>query len=295
MKDGKVALHVTENDSVVDKSFRRQAILGGDADLQLSKLVYHWDPLVSYGWEFPGFVSSDLLVVATPTRGWAAADWSTLEWNQVFEEGDGPGVASFLSPVVAGKSVFLGVERGWAKGIMSWDREHGLRPLLFRDGDMLDGTSNFGTDGKDMVWTLGQRDEPPVQTAAFDRFHLMTAPFTTDPAVIESQARVVREERDGWIGMAETLAYRVGCGYAAHLTVNGDLSVTRLSDGADWLVERLPPPDRGSWGFGKVLGVTCSEVFVRLLTTEGSDPVKTTLSTARIRIDSLGQPNFQGK
>jgi len=294
MNDGKVALHVTENDSVVDKSFRRQAILGGDAHGPLSNLVFHWDPLVSYGWEFPGFVSSDLLVVATPTRGWAAADWSTMGWNQVFEEADGSRVANFLGTVVAGKSVFLGVERGWAKGIMSWEREHGLRPLLFRDGDTLEGTSNFGTDGKDMVWTQGQRDGPEL-TAVYDRFFLMTAPFSPDPAVVGSTARLVREERDGWIREDERAPYRVGCGYAAHLTLNGELAVTRLSDGADWLVERLPPPERTSWGFGKVLGVTCSEVFVRLFTTEGSDPVKTTLSTARIRIDSLGQPSFPGK
>ena len=188
-----------------------------------------------------------------------------------------------------GKNVFFGVEGGGKRGIMSWNPEHGLRPFLRRYGDRLENTSNFGTDGKDMVWTLARRAEPQTNYQ-FDEYYLMTAPFTTDPAVVASQARVVRKEHDG--SLHPNCEYRVGCGYAVHITMRSDLVVTRLSDGAQWIVERFQPPERDYWSFGKVIGVTCDDVFVLLSSREGFYPDTHTSSIARIRIDSLGEPSF---
>jgi len=288
MNQGKLAVRVTGKDPQAELDFSLQAVLGGDVDGPLANLVYQWDPPPPDGWTLSAFVSSDLLVIATPTFHRAAADWRTMQWREVWERD--PEGLMVGGTVVWGKNVFVEAHGGGVGGIMSWDPEHGLRNMLRRYGDRLEGKSNFGTDGKDMVWTMGRRKEPQYKAAKYDKYYLMTAPFTTDPAVVEAQARVVREEHDGWF--IPDAAYRVGCGYAAHITIRADLVVTRLSDGAEWVVERLPPPERDWWSFGQVLGVTCDEVFVPLSSREGYYLDTSTLSVARIRIDSLGEPSF---
>ena len=141
-----------------------------------------------------------------------------------------------------------------------------------------------------MVRTFGRRAEPEYRVADYDHYYVMTAPFTTDPAVVAAQSRTVREEHDG--SFHPDARYRVGCGFAAHVTENHDLVVVRLADGAEWVVKRLPPPDRDSWGFVDVLAVTCDEVFVYLDSNEGFYPNTETESVARIRIDSLGTPSY---
>jgi len=214
-----------------------------------------------------------------------------MQWQEIW--GKDPEGLMVGDTVVWGKNVFIGVNGGGMVGIMSWNPEDGLRPFLRRHGDRLEGASNFGTDGKDMVWTLGRRKEPRYSGGLYDEYFLLTAPFTTDPSVVASNARMVREEHDG--RFMRDVEYRVGCGYAAHKTIKSDLVVVRLSDGAQWIVERLPPPDRDSWSFGKVLGVTCDEVFLGLFSREGFYPGTGTSSIARIRIDSLGEPSFPAR
>ena len=288
MNQGKVVVRVVGKDPWVELDFSQQAVLGGDVYDPMAKLVYQWDPPPSGSWALSAFASSELLVIATPTFGRAAADWKTMQWREIWEKD--PEGLMVGDTVVWGKNVFFGVNAGGLGGFMSWDPEHGLRPLLRRYGDRLERSSNFGTDGKDMVWTLGRRKEPRYGVAPYDQYFVMTAPFTTDPAVVASQARVVREEQDG--SFIPDTAYRVGCGYAAHITRKSDLVVTRLSDGAEWIVKRLLPPDQHSWTFGRVLGVTCDEIFLPFDSREGYYPDTSTLSIARIRIDSLGVPSF---
>ncbi|MCL2824145.1 MAG: hypothetical protein FWD57_09150 [Polyangiaceae bacterium] len=287
MHQGKVAVRVTGKDPLAPLDFGLQAVMGGNFDGPLGKLVYQWDQPPD-AWTLSAFVSSDLLVVATPTFERAAADWSTMQMKSVWEKD--PEGLQVDGTVVFGNNVFVGVSGAGLGGIMSWNPGDGLRPLFRNLGDRLERASNFGTDGKDMVWTLGRRKEPQYKTALYDEHYLMTAPFTTDPAVVASNARVVRAEHDGFF--VPYAAYRVGCGHAAHITFKSDLVVVRLSDGAQWIVERFPPPDRDSWAFDSVLGLTCDEVFLGLGSNEGYYPGTSTVSIARIRIDSLGEPSF---
>jgi len=191
------------------------------------------------------------------------------------------------SLVVWGENVFVPTGGLGQSAVSAWDPEHGVRHLLPASDDNTEYAYGLGTDGKDMVWTLLR----VLDSQAGDgQYSLMTVPFTTDPAVVAAEARVVREERDGSIW--PEAAYRVGCGYAARRTDMAELAVTRLADGAEWIVERSAPPDRGSWSFGPALGVTCDEVFVELFSDDGYYPNTHMWSIARIRLDSLGEPTF---
>ena len=293
LNQGKLAVTVTGKQPTAKLDYGLQAVLGGGSMGSMSQLAYQWDPPPYDGWELSAFVSSDLLVTATRTFGRAAADWSTMEMKRVYEAGDVPGGLRSYETVVVGSNVFIDLSGGGVQGIVSWTPHHGIRPLLIKYGDQLEGRSSFGTDGKDMVWSMGVRKEPKYQAPRYDQYFVMTAPFTTDPAVVASQARVVREEHDG--SFVPYTAYRVGCGYAAHITIGSDLVVVRLSDGAQWVVERLPSPDTYSWSFGQVMGVTCDEVFLPFSSNEGYPPNTSTSSIARIRLDSLGEPSFPSK
>jgi len=325
LRQGKLAVKVVGTNRKGWSDSSKQAVLGGDIDGPMAKLVHPWDRDPNGGVGMSVSVSSEQLTVSTRTLGFASAAWETMQWHQVFQPEAVPGVDSFGASVpqnpgvkdadqepddgfsladsqrwnrpmqyvemselvVWDRAVFLPVTAEGPSGFSSWDPEYGLRTLL-QDVEWEEYSGNLGTDGRDMAWTL-ERTEWPVNQRTPDReYYLMTAPFTTDPVVFASQTRMLGRE---WEAPAwETSSYRVGCGYAAHATHEGALILTRLADGANWTVRWHYYSDRDTWNFGKVLGVTCEEVFAVLYSRDGY-PGTRYGSVARIRIDSLGEPS----
>jgi len=199
----------------------------------MGRLVYEWDPQPKAEWLLMPYVSSEWLLISPDMGRRAAMDWRTRQLTTIQSVPGGTFVNG--STVAWRENVFILVDGPGVRGIMSWDPEHGSRPLVFDRYDTLQGAMHFATDGKDMVWTLLRRKVRPEYTGEpYDRRFLATAPFTTDPAVVASKARIVREEHDG--SPDPTAKYSVGCGYAAKRSGRFDLVVTR----------RWCPVDRGA-------------------------------------------------
>jgi hypothetical protein len=135
-----------------------------------------------------------------------------------------------------------------------------------------DYTSGIGSDGKDMVWTLGEGRKDGEYT--WPVRSIITAPYTTDPAAVQS--RRLRSDAGIIVGPDD---WSVGCGYGGRTIIgtNG-VQIVRLSDGVAW---HLTSPKGSGVGWGDVIGFTCEEAFVRIETLSGANVV-------RIRLDSLG-------
>jgi hypothetical protein len=175
-----------------------------------------------------------------------------------------------------GNEALFKVNSGGKIGVVSWDVTHGIRQLLLSPKDITKGYGNFGTDGKDMVWTYGEGQ--PISAYKYPKYTLMTAPYTTDPEVLLQTQRKVRKD----IRIVPP-GYVVGCGYAAKVqVVEGELvsytSLVRLSDGAEWKLK----PKNSKYPMPPV-GITCEELFVE-------PPSTLRAEIAALRIDSLGPP-----
>lgn len=152
-------------------------------------------------------------------------------------------------------------------GINVWTPDKGSRPFIRWVGDYTKKTGGFGTDGVDMVWTMGEKQAP--SDAKFTG-SVMTAPFVTDPEQVKS-----RRLRSFTSNIANE-AWSVGCGYAARGWSANDTLVVRLSDGVSWVVQ-----NSGNMIFADPFGITCDEVFI--LGRYGD-----AWNIARVRLDSLG-------
>jgi len=205
--------------------------------------------------------------------------WDGKLSHNVYAGGTDPNGLQPHVPLVIGKDIFLPVGNLQLCGVMSWTPDAGLRPLLRWYSDPTRAAGNFGTDGKVMVWTQSQgtgachNDGPNPE--------VWTAPYTTDPAVLQATAKRVRKDVRGM--SAETFV--VGEGYAARCDSFGSparhsLSIVRLSDGYSWV---LPgDPEHKTHAFAKTLGIAGGEVYVHGAVEEMSSTI------FRIRLDSLG-------
>jgi len=184
---------------------------------------------------------------------------------------DPDGLPMSSKATIVGDHVLIGVGTYSMAGIMAYDEALGYHPLIRWYGDTSRGAANIGSDGVDMVWTVGE-DKPPGEPIYPTR-HIMTSSFTTDPSKIEQ--RRLRSDPSGLMGLT-TGRFAVGCGFAGRThAVPRDELIVRLEDGWSW--ELLGNDD---WKWGQILGFTCDEVFVSVL--------NDTNNIARIRLDSLG-------
>jgi hypothetical protein len=174
--------------------------------------------------------------------------------------------------VMRNGGVFWETLTSYRTGINVWDPIGGARPFVRWVGDTTRGAGNFGTDGIDMVWCQGEGKAP--NETKFPTRSIMTAPFTTDPTKLEP--RRLRSLPTRRIAGAPA---KVGCGHALLEGPEGDLILTRLSDGWSWIVPKTP--ERQVSG---ALGLTCSELF-------GAAIIAGRINGARVRLDSLG-PGF---
>lgn len=169
--------------------------------------------------------------------------------------------------------------------IKVWDREQGVRSLIRFDRNSDRRVRRFRTDGQDMVWTENWgRNEQGI----FEHGEVWTSKYTTDPAVVASTKRKVRE-----LGLASSNeSYAVGCGYAAITIYNAEspwgqqgFLLVRLADGASWTVLGASPESMTALLFRDPLAITCEHVYLGAFSDLKQRAV-------RVRIDSLGSPEL---
>ena len=164
----------------------------------------------------------------------------------------------------AGDSLFVKVNAGGEAGVLSWSPNDGLRPLLRWSG-LEHIATRFATDGTDLVWTEGVG--PQSKAYVNETITWMTAPFSLDPAIVESTKRSLGANPTPGFGGGPT-RMGVGCGYAATLwstasdpqatEVKNGLAIVRLSDATRWHIvpKKQPFPLNG-------VGATCKHVYFR--------------------------------
>jgi hypothetical protein len=211
----------------------------------------------------------------SPQVAWS---WDLKSKHTIYDPATDPDNLPGWRPFPIGEDVMVEVGDGRPAGVMTWNVNDGLRPLIRWYGDANQAAGNFGTDGKDMVWTYVAGKD--LGGAMYEAMSVMTAPFSTSATEVEATSRRLRSdvkgfEPDGWV---------VGCGYAARgvglsAPLNNALFIVRLSDGVSWTLPGRLAPNGEHWG--NVLGITCDEVFA----TMAEDTIVRLL---RFRLDSLG-------
>lgn len=205
-------------------------------------------------------------------RLWGSSDVVTIQSPGQDPEGEPP-----QSVRAVGDAVFWEVGGLKKHGVVGWTSASGQENLIRWLGDYTQGAGNFNTDGTDMVWTYGEGKGPNDET--YPKRSIMTAPFTTDPAVRAASQKRLRSDP----AQLDVFPYGVGCGRAARSYYTADsteLLVVRLSDGVSWIVKA--PPTSSGVQFMSVLGVTCEDVFVKVQFPDEANAI------VRIRLDSLG-------
>nr|MDA8219635.1 hypothetical protein [Dehalococcoidales bacterium] len=210
---------------------------------------------------------------------YTARSWDLQTKRTVYDPSQDPDHLPGDLTTLVGKDIFVEVGDGLPAGVMVWDADNGLRPLIRWYGDASRGAGNFTTDGKDMVWTYVQGADHGDGT--YDTMSVMTAPYTTDAAQAQATSRRLRSDVKGF----DPYLWAVGCGYAARgvslpSPLNNALFIVRRSDGVSWLLPGSLDAPRLDWGIP--IGATCDELFT---TVDTADRVT---QVARIRLDSLG-------
>ncbi len=281
--DGHIGFRVEGDNALASLDMKKQAIIGGDVDSRHSPVVFRYEfkqnsPLGMHSW-----VSRKWVIRYTPTGSLVVTDWSFTQTRAIYDPSDDPEGMPAFDVLMRGTGAFFTLDARGNVYVMSWDPSNGTRPLLRWYGDSTRSAGNFATDGKDMVWTYAEGRG--AQSEAFKTYLVMAAPFETDPSLVAKTARPLRKDPDH--DFMPQAAYKVGCGYAAHVIGQSNhVLVLRLSDGASWTIPGWQPPERYDWAWRSVIGVTCEEVFVYVQ--ESSQPEQNTI--ARIRFDSLGEP-----
>lgn len=278
MQDGWYSLDIEEHDTCDhDSDAEMVALVGGVGQGAPQAAARH--VAVPPDRQFLSYVSQRWLAEWDVNLAVSAVDRKSGRRYQVFAPGQDPDLLSPRYITLAREGIFVGLSGDGDTGVMSWDPAAGSRPLLRWYGDFSRGAGNFATDGVHMVWTQGEGKPPGGSYMDYATTSIMTAPFTTDPATLNSTARRLRSDPGaGILNLFET--YVVGCGRAAHFTGEG-LFIVRLSDGYSWLVGNRP-----ELSFGKAVGISCDEVFVLA---RGPSPTSST-TIARIGLGSLGAP-----
>lgn len=205
-------------------------------------------------------------------RRWGSDEVVVLHKSGSDPEGEPP-----QRPRAVGDAVFWEIGGLKKHGVVAWTEATGQQNLIRWLGDYTQGAGNFNTDGMHMIWTHAEGKAPNDES--YPKRSIMTAPFTTDPAVRKATEKRLRSDP----GQLSVSPFGIGCGYAAreYYTIDStELLVVRLSDGVSWIVKA--PPFSTGVQFMSVLGLTCEDVFAQV---QFPDEVN---AIVRIRLDSLG-------
>lgn len=272
MSDGRYVLNAVSHKATTTEQALLGATVETSAPLMLMQ-VQNPSTMFTSGFRISSAWIAQLTLGAI--KAWA---WDLTTSAMVYEAGKDPNGLQPHVPIVRGSDIFFSAGNLTLCGVMSWNPNDGVRPLLRRYSDSTWAAGTFGTDGKDMVWTQSQganacnNDGPNPE--------VWTAPYTTDPVVLKATARRVRADVRGM----SPDGYAVGFGYAARCDGFGSpqtpsLSIVRLSDGYRWTV---PGNNTQTLHWNQPLGLTDQEVLVTgVMANAGS-------TIFRIRLDSLG-------
>ncbi len=127
-------------------------------------------------------------------------------------------------------------------------------------GSDVPAAADFGTDGRDMVWTeaSGRADAPGEP---WSRIDIVTAPYTVLPELIGPTIHKRRLRSEISFDQAP---FVVGCNYAAHAVGTSGVRLVRLTDGQSWMLSNEATDAGASWQVTSPLAVTCDELIVRL-------------------------------
>jgi len=278
LADGRFAVSAVTRlqGSGADAGKEEEGVVAGGIDDRTPTTVLKLpaDPTAHSDWR----ISSDWIVQTKYfPKAWT---WDLSSTTTIYDPAQDPdGLPAYL-PIIHHKDVFVIVGDFGLCGVMSWNPTVGLRPLLRWYGDPTRGAGNFGTDGVDMVWTY-TTGAHACHTDMEDSREVWTAPYTVDPAQVQSTARRLRSDVRGLTGHS----YAVGFGYAARGSDFGSprtnsFFIVRLSDGVSWILNGDPDADTLSWG-PNVLGFTHDEVFL-------TGSMQGEIGIFRIRLDTLG-------
>jgi len=223
--------------------------------------------------------------------GWAVRDDGRLtairpdgsEERIVHQAGTDPnGLGVNGKAIVVGDEIVYPVGNYSYTGFYGFHPEHGTRALVTFPNDLTRGAGNVGTDGNDLVWSLGE-NRPPGEVGYPD-LSIYTAPFTTDPAAL--QPRRLRRDMANDTGTFEK-QFAVGCGFAGrYIAASGlDSQLVRLSDGVAWRFTGVQLKFR----WNRVLGISCEHAYVQAnydAIGKGSPGQRTIV---RVRLDELGE------
>lgn len=302
--DGEVLNGFFQRHGVNDGCYHRVSSVNGDVfTLSVSGAFAHvWDQSMTGGvggslrgrprvvrkhtdYAARSVYASDAWLVEWKGGSMTVMDWDASSPERIYPtEATAPSLPAMKTHYVANE-VFFTVNADGNVGVMSWDPDAGVRPLLRWYDDPSRGAGDFGTDGVDMVWVEGDGKPPGGWYHEFENKQIRAAPFTTDPVVAQGQGRRLRSLPKEQAVTDPNEAFVVGCGLAAHTSrVPCRMTVIRLSDGYAWFVPCAEPLQ--DWYWHQTLGITCEEVFVLA----GHQKEAFTPTIARVRLDSLGEP-----
>lgn len=221
--------------------------------------------------------SSDWLVrwrAGLTGRHWGSSEVIEIQKAALDPEGEPP-----YGPRPVGSAVFWEVGGLTKHGVVSWTEASGQQSLIRWLGDYTQGAGNFNTDGTDMVWSYGKDKAPNAWE--YPNISIMTAPFTTDPAVRKATEKRLRSD-PGQLGVTP---FGMGCGHASRTfydktTDTVDLLVVRLSNGVSWVVKS--PPISTGVKFIDALGTSCDDVFAQVQFPDEANAI------VRIPLSALG-------
>jgi len=217
-----------------------------------AKWVHEWDYGVNFALPLPSFQPYALLHDA-------ATDPDGLPMN---------GQVLFV-----GNTGLFQVGNYSEDAIMSFDGT-ATHDLIRFPHDKTRGAENIGTDGLDMVWTLGENR--PVNQPVYPTRSIYTSPYTTESTKLAP--RRLRSDPSAEFGLEEA-QFAVGCGFAGRvISATDNVEIVRLSDGVGWILQGTK-----DWKWIEVLGFTCDEAIVEAIPT-----VPGTFALARVKLDSLG-------
>jgi hypothetical protein len=144
----------------------------------------------------------------------------------------------------SGSSVFFSRINWPGADIMVWDTDGGARSLIPYASPDAGAACGLTTDGKTMVWFQGQGLD--VQTGTYTDVRLMASPYATQPADVKP--RVLRQAFHDTVNIGGGI---MGGGYVMHYEEKAgdpvyEVILTRLSDGAYWVLQGLPDHPLGS-------------------------------------------------
>lgn len=158
-----------------------------------------------------------------------------------------------------------------------WEPATGAHDLLDYGDPVTAVATDFGTDGKDMVWVRAFGRTSTSDTWSVS--DIVTAPFTTRASDIKARRLRNSDSSAGYD------SFLVGCGHAVRPSVGyARVQILRLADGRQWAIEGLKGEEAG-YAFlpYSALAVSCEEIFIEIVSPDTFES-----QVLRIRLDDLG-------